>query len=193
MRGIAKWIVGSGVIALMMGGSLLVVSPGTEATVRPILFDEAVSAAASSVTSNPYVVEPFLWRLEVNNTASDEALLPNGDIDLLCGDGDGCAVRLFSSAGATTVFMQFEVVRLFTSGAGPITWALYSHDGSIGINNGVTGDMDDEILFSLSGPGGGSGTRSCTLREDLGRVGNLELTIGHSGLGPHSCLLRIED
>ena len=193
MRGIAKWIVGSGVIALTMGASLLVVSPGTEATVRPVLFDEPVPAAASSVTDSPYVVEPFLWRLEVNNTASDEALLPNGDIDLLCGDGDGCAVRLFSSPGTTAVSVQFEVVRLFTSGAGPITWGLYSHDGSIGINNGVTGDTTDEVLVSLSGPGGGSGTRTCTLREDVGRVGNLELAIGHSGLGPHSCLLRIED
>ncbi len=178
-----KAMVTAGALWIALGAGLALMSPPGVATVRPVRLDTAEVRESLEVVDEPYRVEPYLQKL----------VKPGGDLDAtelvgfsvlipLCGDGDGCELRLIMRETSGLMDTAFATGFLLTDSQAVVwTFSGYSTTSASGSNGNMT---PNEILRASSLD------TTCSVHDD-GPLTSYQLRI--EGTPAAECLLRIDD
>lgn len=122
-------------------------------------------AAASSPSA--YRVEPLAIEVEALLNTQEDTVIPKAEIAALCGDGDGCTIRLIFDG-------ILHSGRFFATNPDGIYWWRNTPNGSESDDyyDGSLNDLSDDSIFRITGQAIGDENIWCMFTEKTITIGS---------------------
>lgn len=160
-------------------------------TVILFLFITCLSPHVAASSPGAYRVNPVVIESVALLNSEQEVVVPKNNIADLCGDGEGCTLRIIYAG-------ILHSGRYFATNPTAAYWWIENPDMSNSFDDGWLNDGSDDAIFTISGQPVGDATSWCSLYEKTIMIGEFFNTnyILQARAGPSAsltCKLLIGD
>lgn len=124
--------------------------PAEAQSVVPVRFEDEAQQLAATTPGNELRIDAELFGAEAAGGEITSTEIPISTVAALCGDGDGCLLRLHYSTLDTSLVRVAG--RFFATSSDGLSWSLEEADGSHRAGS-LTDSSDDNIMGPLGGCG----------------------------------------